>query len=76
MLLGQRLEVGAANANPAVAEGAEEAEAEIEHFVSHRQRGENSVRKCWVGMTAPLPKMQDEIYGSALADDFRTPGQS
>lgn len=30
-----------ANANPAVAEAAEEAEAEIEHFVSHRQRGEN-----------------------------------
>jgi hypothetical protein len=39
-----------ANANSAVAAAAEEAEADIEHFVGHRQRGEN------VELVARLPE--------------------
>jgi len=52
-----------ANANSAVASAAEEAEADIEHFVGHRQRGED------VELVERLPEdrlLYVEQYGPSI----------
>lgn len=60
-----------ANANSAVAAAAEEAEADIEHFVGHRQRGED------VELVERLPEdwllLPREVFVPKPDSDLRTP---
>src|SRR5271169_636983 len=60
-----------ANANPAVAAAAEEAEADIEHFVGHRQRGEDvelvmRLPEDWLSLPREVfvPKPQSDLRNS------------
>jgi hypothetical protein len=60
------------NANSAVAAAAAEAQADIEHFIGHRQRGDD------VELVERLPEdwlsLPREVFVPKLHSDLRTPG--